>query len=253
MRKRTQGEFLYEIMNIFGDSYDYSWVDYRGNLIPVTLVCLTHKLGFTKRPDHLLQGRGCPRCSNEKLSKDNRKDINQLREDIKTVHGKRFEYPYLEIEYKSIKSKITIICETHGSFNQTINAHLHQNCGCPKCMESKSERSICVLLDNLDIDYSREKKFKGLVGLRGGSLRFDFAITYDTDKIFLLEYQGPHHFFPKNNKSNWLEAHLRTVAHDKIKRDYCNANNISLETIDYNQSIEKEFEKISEKYFKGVK
>ncbi len=48
----------------------------------------------------------------------------------RAVHG--MEYDYRKVEYKNNKRKVTIICRTHGDFQQAPSSHL-ERCGCPKC------------------------------------------------------------------------------------------------------------------------
>lgn len=51
------------------------------------------------------------------------------------IHGDRYNYSL--VEYTNNKSKITIICKTHGEFYQTPDKHLNYKTGCPKCGEIK--------------------------------------------------------------------------------------------------------------------
>lgn len=49
----------------------------------------------------------------------------------KEVHGDKYDYS--KVEYKNIMSKVKIICSTHGIFEQSLNNHINQKNGCPKC------------------------------------------------------------------------------------------------------------------------
>lgn len=55
----------------------------------------------------------------------------QVLERFRKVHGNR--YNYSEVVYKGDSTKVTIICEVHGRFNQTPGCHYRQKQGCPKC------------------------------------------------------------------------------------------------------------------------
>lgn len=46
------------------------------------------------------------------------------------IHGDI--YSYSKVIYKSMHSKVTIICHIHGEFTQEPNSHI-RNQGCPKC------------------------------------------------------------------------------------------------------------------------
>ena len=70
---------------------------------------------------------------------------------------------------------------------------------------------------------------------------FDFKVFYPKiKKYFLIEFQGSQHYkvtnFPEENKDdiNIKEERLkRTQKHDKIKKEYCENNNIELLIIPY--------------------
>ncbi|MCK5016982.1 MAG: HNH endonuclease [Candidatus Peribacteraceae bacterium] len=50
------------------------------------------------------------------------------------VHGDRYSYDL--VDYRNIKTNITIICPIHGTFHQIPDNHLHSN-GCPSCSGKK--------------------------------------------------------------------------------------------------------------------
>lgn len=43
------------------------------------------------------------------------------------------KYDYSRVSYKTMHTKVDILCKIHGIFSQTPNAHIRQNQGCPKC------------------------------------------------------------------------------------------------------------------------
>jgi hypothetical protein len=51
-------------------------------------------------------------------------------EKAKTVHGDKYDYS--ETHYQNTRTKVKIICPTHGEFYQTADAHVNGQ-GCPKC------------------------------------------------------------------------------------------------------------------------
>src|SRR5690606_7850289 len=48
------------------------------------------------------------------------------------VHNNTYIYPNIENEYRNEKSKISIICPTHGEFKQLLSNHI-RGVGCPLC------------------------------------------------------------------------------------------------------------------------
>ena len=90
-----------------------------------------------------------------------------------------------------------------------------------------------MTLEKYNIDYKKEVTFKGLKGLKGGSLRFDFGI-YDNGKLlFLLEYDGEQHEHEIAKEARYAMDYKTIMKHDLIKESYCKDNNINLHRITY--------------------
>lgn len=58
--------------------------------------------------------------------------LSEIRNRLKKVHADSFKYPYLEYEYKTVTSKVTVICPLHGTITKTLNS-LFSGSGCPLC------------------------------------------------------------------------------------------------------------------------
>lgn len=100
--------------------------------------------------------------------------------------------------------------------------------GCPKCYQFKSigEQKIRNYLDELQIDYIPQKTF---APLNKSKYRFDFFLP---DYNLAIEYQGEQHYRENNFfKESYEAIHRR----DKIKRKYCEDNNIELFEIKYTE------------------
>jgi very-short-patch-repair endonuclease len=122
--KLTTEEFIERSKIIHDDKYDYSKVVYKNNSTKVIIICPTHG-EFNQKPNSHLNNNGCPKCANNvKLTTE------EFIEKSKMVHDDKYDYS--KVVYKTHKSKIKIICPTHGEFNQSANAHLSGK-GCPKC------------------------------------------------------------------------------------------------------------------------
>ena len=63
----------------------------------------------------------------------------QFIEKAKNVHGE--EYDYSLVNYKNNSTKVKIICEEHGVFEQKPNCHVDGKNGCPVCRYIKSAKS----------------------------------------------------------------------------------------------------------------
>lgn len=106
------------------------------------------------------------------------------------------------------------------------------SCG---CLLSKNESLIAQMLDNLNIQYFQQYRFKDLssTGRSCDQLIFDFAIFDQTrhQLLYLIEYDGIQHF---NINHQWGDSSLLTThKNDLLKNEYCFKNNIPLIRIPY--------------------
>ena len=204
------------------EKYDYSLVNYTTNLTPVSILCPLHG-EFEQRPkDHLL-GKGCRKCSGVYM------DTNYFIERANKIHD--FQYSYDKTIFENSHKKIIITCKKHGDFEQTPNAHLNGQ-SCPICNESKGEKNIRLLLNNRNIKYIRQHKFKDCKNVK--PLPFDF---YLPELNTCIEYNGIQHYKPVNyfgGESNLII----TQKNDLIKLNYCKNNNINLIIINDITNIE---------------
>lgn len=152
--------------------------------------------------------------------------------------------------------KLTVVCEngfiTHSSGKRSriyycececgniVPSAQHQylaygdltSCG---CIRSKGEYQIEQLLKEHNIEYIREYSFGDLVD--DLPLRFDFAIFKNNQLLCLIEFQGEQHYNPSNGFYNET-----IVEHDKMKREYCDKNNIKLVIVNYKRNYDIKYE-----------
>lgn len=108
------------------------------------------------------------------------------------------------------------------------------SCG---CAYSNTEAYIKRIFNINNIKYDPQCTFEGCVDRI--KLQFDFKVFYpNSNKFFILEYQGAQHYLPIKYNPKWTdeEAEKRlkdNQRHDEIKRIYCEENNIDLLEISY--------------------
>ena len=131
----TKEKFIEKAKEIHSDNYDYSQVNYINSQTHVIIKCIPCNYTFETIPNNHLKGKGCKKCAN-KLNADNRRKPKE--QFLKECHEKHKDeignpiYDYSLVEYKSTHEKITIICKTHGHFEQFPSDHLSGN-GCNEC------------------------------------------------------------------------------------------------------------------------
>ena len=122
--KKTTEEFVRDAILVHGDKYDYSNVEYIGNKSKVIIICKTHG-EFLQKPNSHLTGAGCSKCAGCYNYTTDEWVI-----EAKEIHMDRYDYS--KVDFKTSKSKVIIICKTHGEFLQTPNDHLN-GVNCYKC------------------------------------------------------------------------------------------------------------------------
>lgn len=181
--KSSTEEFIRKARNIYGDRYDYSKVDYRGNKIKVCIICLEHGEWWMS-PNNHLRGHSCPGCYGTPKH-TNEKFIQKSRE----VHGDKYDYS--KIEYTGNKNKICVVCPEHGEFWQSASSHLN-GCGCSKCSGMESITHEAFIMRATDIH-------KG---------KYDYRnVKYSSrqDKVCIIcpehgeFWQNPHYHFQGGN------------------------------------------------------
>lgn len=172
---KTNQEYIKDLKELYGDIYDYSKVNFTGHKSKVTVTCKKHG-DFTKPANYLfIQKQGCPTCSDEKI----RSNTEEFIEKSNKVHGKIYDYS--KVEYKSVKTHVTIICPKHGEFQQVPNGHLNGN-GCTYCTHTVSKAEIEItefLKQYTEVEQSNRQILKGK----------EFDIYLPNEKV-AIEYNG---------------------------------------------------------------
>lgn len=142
--RKTIEQFVKEAVQVHGDKYDYSEVEYVNTHKPVKIRCLQCGNFFFQEPSSHLTGHGCPMCSK-------RRDYRKLSQEefiarVKKVHGNKYDYS--RTEYKDMRSKIEIICPIHGSFYQQAQSHILGH-GCPSCKSERQKERMKAVADCL--------------------------------------------------------------------------------------------------------
>lgn len=96
--------------------------------------------------------------------------------------------------------------------------------------QSIGEKFAELALNMINVVATAEKTFPGLIGLGGGSLKFDFYFESNGKKI-IVEVDGPQHFEPSKyfaKDKNEKEVFEKSRTHDFMKMDYCVKNSLNM-------------------------
>ena len=211
---RTKEDFLKDAIQIHGDKYDYSKVEYIDMNTKVCIIC--HKTDginrehgeFWQTPKLHLMGYGCKKCSGYYM------DTPIFIQNSQKIHG--YIYDYSKVKYINTKTKVCIVCPKHGEFWQAPGSHLNGK-GCPICKLPKLEVAVRNTLLENNIKHTGQKRFKKWLG--GQSLDF-----YLPEQNIAIECQGIQHF--KNDKR--YKKLEEVQERDARKKRLCKENNVHL-------------------------
>ena len=132
-RRLTTEEFVERSRAVHGDRYDYGKAVYVDKRTKVEIVCPEHG-SFWQLPTNHWKGQGCPVCAGRAREFTTESFVERARK----VHGDAYDYS--QVEYKTMRTPVTIVCPEHGAFQQTPLAHLSGR-GCPQCGAIRVARS----------------------------------------------------------------------------------------------------------------
>lgn len=137
--KLTTNEFVTKALQIHGDKYDYSKVNYINSDTKIEIICKEHGIFQQSPNNHINQKNGCPNCGIIIRSELKRKSLDEFIKEATDIHGNKYDYS--KVEYKSANTNIIIICKEHGEFKQTPSSHINKN-GCNKCSKRYNPTTI---------------------------------------------------------------------------------------------------------------
>jgi len=195
---------------------------YKGYKTITKFLCLVHNEIFYETPENILRfNRGCKKCGKESFRHKMALGITKAQERINIMNE---HIHIVSNKYVNTKTKMNYFCdECLNYWDATLEYLLDTYCNCPFCNpKSHGEGKIENFLKINKITYKREKTFKGLVGINGGLLKYDF---YLPNYNLLIEFQGEQH--------ERAYEKFGGQEHDKQKREYAKEHNINLLEIWY--------------------
>lgn len=126
---------------------------------------------------------------------------------------------------------VFMICQSCNREYKIKANNFYNGYRCNICNKSAGEIEIHSWLEYHNINMQPQKIFKGLLGVGGKNLPYDF---YLPNYNLLIEYQGEFHDGTAHKKGlQTKEEYLNRIEHDKRKRMYAIENNIRLIEIWY--------------------
>lgn len=128
--KYNQESFIAEAVNLYGDRFDYSLVEYKSLYSPkVKIKCIEHDTVFEQIPKRHLQFMGCRFCS-----KSAKKTKEEFVLNAKSIHGDKYNYDEFDYINNKVKGKVKCNSCSNSWFVRPDN-HVGNKNGCPNCVE----------------------------------------------------------------------------------------------------------------------
>lgn len=159
----TKEEFIEKAIEVHGNKFNYTNINYVNGSIPIEIECKTHGL-FLQIPSIHLKGHQCSKCAVE-LRCLNQIENNNFVSKAMKIWGT--EYDYSKVDYQGSNTNVKIICKIHGEFEKTPDNHIHKTKpqGCQKCQTKKQHSkaqiewlSFISLKDNIIIEHAENNK-----------------------------------------------------------------------------------------------
>jgi formylmethanofuran dehydrogenase subunit E len=178
--KKTTEQAVFDFQAIHGNDYGYGRVDYKNARTKVEIRCNTCHEYFWQKPNHHLNGQGCPSCLGTHT-----KTTEEFITKAKAIHGNAFEYK--NTFYTNSYTNLEIFCKScRKAFLQAPGHHLRGR-GCPFCrliilkdgteVSSRIEAYCALYFTAMGIEFSFDKLYGGNLGKR----RYDFFLPkYNT-------------------------------------------------------------------------
>jgi hypothetical protein len=157
-QRKPNEQFIKEAIQVHGNKYDYSKVNYINCSTKVSIICSVKGHGeFWQEPKlHVHKVCGCPKCGSKTKS-----TIEYINQAIQ-IHDDRYDYS--KLEYISRDTKVCIICKIdgHGEFFQDPWVHLNGS-GCTICAINEQKNTLDDFIINSrkvhgdKYDYSKVK------------------------------------------------------------------------------------------------
>jgi len=219
-RRHTADTFRDAAVCWHGPVYSYEKVVYVNNTTPVVITCPKHG-DFRQSPhQHLTRTTGCLACGSGHRGPP-RVTEQEFLTRARAVHGDG-TYVYDQMDYVMSSAKITIVCPTHGPFEQIPGNHMAGS-GCRQCSSSLGERAVRRALEAAGVVFVAQWQHPTLRYKL--PLSIDFAVPACRA---LIEFDGEFHFravrFPGQSAKDARDDLARTQLRDALKNDWAAEN-----------------------------
>lgn len=139
-KKLTQEIFINRCREIHGNKFNYSSSVYKNMNEKVEIGCYSCGNFWNVSPgNHIGLKSGCPFCKiSNQIQRNKDSSLSTLEFITRSNARHNFKFDYSKTEYINSKTKVKIICPTHGEFEQWPQDHM-RGIGCLSCSGVKKK------------------------------------------------------------------------------------------------------------------
>ncbi|MFX1294283.1 MAG: hypothetical protein ACFFD2_05420 [Promethearchaeota archaeon] len=176
---------------------------------------------FEMTPDRIKRGQWCRRCAGtERLTLEELQEWVDLHRPCSKI---------LSTEYINNKTKLRIQCAEGHTFEMTPNS-VKKGQWCHDCSQGVSERVCRKLFETIFKKDFPKSRPEWLVNDRGNQMELD---GYNKELRLAFEYQGGQHYKYVEYFHKSMKNFEQRQAADKVKREMCEKNGVTLIEIPY--------------------
>ena len=172
------------------------WCNYKNNFDKISVRCNNCNYNYQKTINNLIKNnKGCDNCGRDfKLNKD------IIIERFNNIWNNTYDYS--KLDYKNIRTPITIICKKHGDFNIKTKYH-EKGSGCPKCFPT-TELYLLEILKKYYPSIITQFKLDSCKNIN--HLPFDYCIP---EIKTIIELDGEQHFILVKKWNSFPEIQIQ--------------------------------------------
>jgi hypothetical protein len=146
----TLDKFIERANKAHNSYYGYSRVKFKNVECKIEIICPQHGPFFQQLMSHL-KGFNCPQCGRISAAKKLSHSLQRFLDDAKKAHGDKYDYS--RVKYTNALTNVTIICPSHGPFDQKPANHI-RDAGCSKC----GDESAALIRTRTTKEFTQEAK-----------------------------------------------------------------------------------------------
>jgi len=224
-KQKTTEQFKKEVYELVGDDYTILG-EYINRSTKIGIRHNSCGREYEVEPGNFLFRSRCIVCYHNTLRLTAQEAASKVRSAL--GDGYRIVSEYVSLQHKTSLKHL----DCGNVFKVRLTDVIQKKSSCPHCSQSSGEAYVASYLKAKGIPYEYHKKFDDLRDK--AQLSYDF---YLPDYNMFIEYQGTQHFFAKTfggiSKEKAEQNLILQQYHDKLKKEYAEANGYLLLTPTY--------------------